>query len=170
MTRKPAGITTSSSIGTIIDSLIDNRIEYLVPFTQAQGGGKKGASTCDHLFIMRAIIDISIKQKRETFLTFYDISKAYDNVNNNDTLNIMWEKGLRGKAWRILKNLNTGLKARIKTKYGLTRIIDMEIGGKQGSRLTGRMFAKLMDMLAEEKENTEEGFCFENDFFIAVLL
>ena len=112
------GITTSSAIGTIVDSLIDNRIEHLVPFTHAQGGGKKGASTCDHLFIMRAIIDISIKQKRETFLTFYDISKAYDNVNNNDTLNIMWEKGLRGKAWRILKNLNTDLKATIKTRYG----------------------------------------------------
>ena len=69
--------------------------------------------SCDHLFIMRAIIDISIKQKRETFLTFYDISKAYNNINNNDTLNIMWEKGLRGKAWRILKNLNTDLKATI---------------------------------------------------------
>ena len=46
----------------------------------------------------------------------------------------------------------------------------MEIGGKQGSRLTGRMFAKLMDMLAEEKENTEEGFQFNQDFFVPVLL
>ena len=35
------GITTSSSLGTIFDALIDNRIESVVPFTQAQGGGKK---------------------------------------------------------------------------------------------------------------------------------
>ena len=40
------GITTSSSIGTIFDSFLDSRIEALVPFTQAQGRGKKGASTC----------------------------------------------------------------------------------------------------------------------------
>ena len=47
------GITTSSAIGTIVESLIDNRLEKLIPFTQAQGGGKKGASTCDHLFRSR---------------------------------------------------------------------------------------------------------------------
>ena len=100
------GITTSSAIGTIFDALIDNRIESTVPFTQAQGGGKRGASTCDHLFLMRATIDIAIKQKRSTFVTFFDVSKAYDNVNNQDMLTIMWDKGLRGKSWRILKNLN----------------------------------------------------------------
>ena len=144
------GITTSSSIGTIIDSLIDNRISYAVPFTQAQAGGQKGASTCDHLFLLRAIFDIAKKKKSPTFITFYDVSKAYDNIDNNDMLNIMWEKGLRGKSWRILRNLNQNLKAKINTRYGPTRIIEMEIGGKQGSRLTGRMFSKLMDMLQEE--------------------
>ena len=134
------GITTSSSIGTIVDTLIDNRITRVVPFTEAQGGGKKGAMTCDHLFILRAIICISQKQKRPTFITYFDVTKAYDNVDNGDMLNIMWEKGLRGKTWRILKNLNEGLTANIKTRFGLTRTVKMEIGGKQGSRLTGRMF------------------------------
>ena len=125
------GITTSPAIGTILDTLLDNRIEKIVPFTEAQGGGKKGSSTCDHLFILRAIIDISIKEKRPTFLTFYDVSKAYDNADNEDMLTILWEKGLRGKVWRILKNLSTDLKATIKTRFGQTREIDMEIGGKQ---------------------------------------
>ena len=97
--------------------MIDKRIESTVPFTQAQEVGKRGASTCDLLFLMRAIIDISKKQKRATFLTFYDVSKAYDNVDNSDMMNIMWEKGLRGKSWRILQNLNKDLKAVIKTKF-----------------------------------------------------
>ena len=144
------GITTSSCIGTIVDTLIDNRIARVVPFTEAQGGGKKGSMTCDHLFILRAIFSISQKQKRPTFITFFDVKKAYDNVDNMDMLNIMWQKGLKGKTWRILKNLNQDLKANIKTRYGPTRIVEMEIGGKQGSRLTGRMFSKLMDTLAED--------------------
>ena len=50
-------------------------------------------------------------------------------------MTIMWEKGLRGKSWRILNNLNKNLRAVMKTKFGLTREIEMEIGGKQGSRL-----------------------------------
>ena len=164
------GITTSTAIGTIIETMIDKRIESAVPFTQAQGGGKRGASTCDHLFLMRAMIDISKKQKRQTFLTFYDVTKAYDNVNNDDMLNIIWEKRLRGKAWRILRNLNNDLKAIVKTKYGPTHTIEMQIGGKQGSRLTGRMFGKMMDSLSEDLQQTNEGFKLNDEFTIAVLL
>ena len=59
------GITTSSSIGTIIEAVIDKRIEAIVPYTQAQGGGKKGASTYDHLFILRSVIDISKKKNKK---------------------------------------------------------------------------------------------------------
>ena len=162
------GITTCSSIGTIFDALIDNRIESVVPFTQAQGGGRQGMSTFDHVFLLRAVIDIAIKRKSPTFITFYDVSKAYDNVNNDDMLTIMWDKGLRGKSWRILCNLNKNLKAKMKTKFGLTREVEMEIGGKQGSRLTGRMFSKLMDTLAEELDG--EGFTINELLTIAVLL
>lgn len=143
------GITISSAIGSIVESLIDNRIEAHVPFTQAQGGGKRGSSTCDHLFILRTMIDISKADKRETYITFYDVQKAYDNADNDDMLEKIWESGLRGKAWRILKNMNSNLKATVKTRHGLTREFIMEIGGRQGSKNTGRLFAKMMDHLAE---------------------
>ena len=162
------GITTSSSIGTILDSIIDRRIEALVPFSQAQGGGQKGYSTCDHLFILRAIIDLSIKKKSPTFITFWDVSKAYDHVDNEDLMVTMWENGLRGKTWRILTELNSNLTAEIKTRYGPTREIDMEIGGKQGSRLTGRMFSKMMDTMATELSGM--GIKITEEILIAVLL
>ena len=58
----------------------------------------------------------------------------------------------------------------MKTKDGMTREIEMEIGGKQGSRLTGRMFAKLLDMLAEELLESGEGFTVNDVLIIAVLL
>ena len=115
-------------------------------------------------------MSISTAQKRPTFLTFFDVSKAYDNVDNDDLLVTMWDKGLRGKMWRILQKLNTDLTAEIKTNFGKTREIEMEIGGKQGSRLTGRMFSKMMDLLAEELQETDEGFQITPEFILAVLL
>ena len=51
-------------------------------------------------------------------------------VDNNDLLVTMWEKGLRGKSWRILKDLNMNLSASIKTRFGPTREVQMEVGGK----------------------------------------
>ena len=52
----------------------------------------------------------------------------------------------------------------------MTRDIDMEIGGKQGSRLTGRLFSKMMDLLGEELETSNEGFKFSNELLVAILL
>ena len=61
-------ITTSSAIGTIIEAALDRRLESVVPVTQAQGGGQRKASTFDHLFLLRTIIDLSKKQKK-TYLS-----------------------------------------------------------------------------------------------------
>ena len=164
------GITTSSAIGTIMESVIDRRIERIVKFTQAQGGGKRKTSTFDHLFIARAITDIAIKQKREIYITFYDVAKAYDNANNEDMLSVLWERGLKGKTWRILHNLSIDLTAQVKTRFGPTRQFNMEIGGRQGSRLTGRMFSKTMDVLAEECIEEKAGVKLSPDLIIPVLL
>ena len=164
------GITTSSAIGSIVEMLIDNRLEAHLPFTQAQGGGQRGASTCDHLFLMRTIIDVAKTEKRELFITFFDVSKAYDNVDNNDLMKIVWDKGIRGKLWRLLRNLNSDLRAKVKTKFGLTDEILMEIGGRQGSRITGRLFAKLMDLMAEGSLSRDEGFRVFEGLIIPMLL
>ena len=151
-----------------MDSIIDHRIEAIVPFSQAQGGGKSGSSPCDHLFLLRAVMTISEKRKAPVFLTFWDVSKAYDHVDNSDLLVTMWDNGLRGRVWRLLKELNSNLTAEVKTRYGPTREIEMQIGGKQGSRLTGRMFSKMMDLLTEELE--QKGIKITEEFFLAVLL
>ena len=58
------GITTSSAIGSIMEILLDNRLEAHLPFTQAQGGGQRGASTCDHLFLLRTIMDTAKREKK----------------------------------------------------------------------------------------------------------
>ena len=164
-------ITVSSAIGTILEELIDERIKKIVPLTQAQAGGQTGMSTCDHVFIVRAIIAIAIKQKRNVFLTFFDVAKAYDNACSDNMLAILWDRGFRGKIWRILHGLSKNLRARIKTRYGITRSFGMEIGGRQGSRLTGRMFSKQMDVISEELINNQND-CLEitSGFSIGALL
>ena len=165
------GITVSSSIGNIMEEVIDNRIEQEVQCTQAQGGGQKGSSTCDHVFIIRGMIDLALKDKRDLFLTFYDVSKAYDNADVEDMLVILWQKGFKGKVWRLLRGLSENLSAKVKTRYGITRTIKREIGGKQGSRLTGRCFALQMDLISEEMmEESSGAFELEKDLKIGALL
>ena len=58
------GITVSSAIGTIAEEIINNRLLNTIAFTQAQAGGKRGASTADHIFILRNLISIAKKEER----------------------------------------------------------------------------------------------------------
>ena len=82
---------------------------------------------------------------------------------------IIWEKGLKGKLWRLLRNLNTNLTARIKTRHGLTQEIPRIAGGMQGGKNFGFLFAKMMDTLAEEaNQDSKMGVSFE-ELRIAVL-
>ena len=161
------GITVSSAIGNIVEEIIDRRIAAIVEFSQGQAGGKKGACTADHLFILRSLITIAKTKKQSLFITFYDVSKAYDNADVDNMLYVMWENGVRGKLWRILRNMSTNLTAKIKTRHGLSREIVRENGGRQGSRLTGRLFAKQMDVLSENFiENDELNVPIADDFSI----
>ena len=147
------GITVSSSVGTIVEEIMTNRLMQTIQFTQAQAGGRKGASTTDQVFILKAIITITLKKGWELMVTFFDIKKAYDRANMDDMLHVIHEHGFSGKIWRLTKTINENLTARVKTKAGLSRKIKREKGGKQGGKLMVPMFAKMMDTLPEELEN-----------------
>ena len=135
---------------------LTGRLTEIVKKTQSQGGGKKGSSTRDHVFILRSSIHIALKQEQNLFVTFYDVQKAYDHADPQDMLYVAWMHGLKGKLWRLTKQLNTNLTAKIKTRHGITRRITRQVAGKQGGKTMTLLFAKMMDVMAEDMDKDEE--------------
>ena len=150
------GITVSSSVGTIVEEIMTDRLMQTINFTQAQAGGRKGGSTTDHVFVLKAIISTALKRGMELIVTFYDIKKAYDRANMDDMLYVVNNEGFNGKIWRLTRSLSKDLTAKIKTKAGLTREIKRITGGKQGGKVMVPFFAKMMDTLSEDLENDVE--------------
>ena len=100
------GITVSSSVGTIAEEIITNRLTATVKFSQAQAGGRKGGNALDHIFILKSMISLALHKGQDLILTFFDIKKAYDRANMQDMLCIVNEQGFDGKIWRLTKSLN----------------------------------------------------------------
>ena len=115
------GITVSSTIGTIAEELVYNRVVAQAKFTQAQAGGRKGCSTTDQIFILRNIMALAKKEKQKIIITFYDVKKAYDKACTDDMLYSMHKSGVTGKKWRLMRALNKDLTAKVRTKAGLSR-------------------------------------------------
>ena len=152
------GITVSSSIGTIVEEILTNRLLKTIKFSQAQAGGRKGGNALDHIFILKSKIEEALKEGQDLIITFFDIKKAYDRADMDDMLFIINKEGFNGKVWNLAKSLNKNLTARVKTKAGLTDVIKREKGGKQGAKLMVPMFSKMMDKLPESMhENAELG-------------
>ena len=164
------GISVSSTIGMVMEEIINNKLLDKISFTQAQGGGIKGYSTCDHVFLIRSLITYSIKMKRKIILTFYDVEKAYDHAERGDMLHVLWKRGIRGKVWRITKALNEDLTSRVKTPYGISREIKREVGGKQGGKIMTTMFSKTMDVISEIMEQKNDLGIQISDLKLAALL
>ena len=57
----------------------------------------------------------------------------------------LWQRGLRGKIWRVMYNLCQDQVATINTKYGPTSEIEIENGIRQGKVLSGPEFGVLVD-------------------------
>ena len=99
------------------------------------------------MFIVKSIIAIAKKQKRNIIITYYDVVKAYDRADTDDMMYSLSKTGVKGKLWKLTRSMNEGLTARVNTKAGLTRQIQRETGGKQGGKLIVPLFATILSLL-----------------------
>lgn len=104
---KYRGITLLSILGKIYTAIIKERLtkwcEMKEIIVEEQGGFRRERSTVDQIFILLEII--MCRRPEPTYCCFIDIQKAYDKVWRA----AIWEKldkyGIRGKMWRVIKNI-----------------------------------------------------------------
>ena len=126
------GITLTSNVGKLFERVLNNRVMGILPFSGAQAGGQHGKGPPDQLFTLYEILKQRKAEKKPTYVAFLDVHKAYDKAWRGVILHILWEANIRGKLWRLLHHLNTDITAQILTRFGLTRIINVKGGVKQG--------------------------------------
>lgn len=151
------GITLSSNIGKLYERIFNNRIEPVLNITDEQAGGRKNRSTTDHIALIASIINHYKKKKKPTYITFLDVTKAYDKAWIKAIMYVLEKEGIQQKEWQIIDLLNTGLTATILTKYGPTRQIEIKDSIRQGGVLSVIQYATLMDEISKETKKTKIG-------------
>ena len=144
------GITLSSNFGKLYERIINERANKRINITEAQAGGRKGSSTVDHLLILRELENIANKKKKKVYMAFLDVTKAYDKAWSDAIMYVMHKEGIKDKHWNIIKKLNENLTAKIATKYGETRKINIKDSIRQGGVLSVLEYGILMDEIAKE--------------------
>ncbi len=76
---------------------------------------------------------------------------------------VLYKQGLQSNLWPLVRNLNLNLTARIRTKDGLTRPINIKDSIRQGGVLSVIEYATLMDEIGKEIKSEKVGIKLPNN-------
>ena len=133
------GISVSSCLGKLFNKLLQRRLEKYCNekniISNAQGSGKTGSRTSDHLLIVRFLIDKYVNQQKggKLFTCFVDLQKAYDTVPRCKLFySLLKDYSIGGKFLKILQEIYKENKVFVKLSDGLLQPFLTTIGVKQG--------------------------------------
>lgn len=145
------GITISSVcykvLVSIIEAQVTNFAEETNIFGEGQGAFRKGRRCEDNLFALKGICSIRKSKKKKTYLAFLDVSKAFDTLNRSSLFLHIWDKGLQGKMWRIIRMLYNRVDNRVIFGPYESDPFLVHNGVKQGCVLSPSLFNMVIEDL-----------------------
>jgi hypothetical protein len=105
---------------------------------------------------------------KKTFLLFVDFRKAFDTVWHDGLWKRLWDCGIQGKAWRVVKNLYSSIQSRGVDNQE-SKAVQMRQGVRQGCPLSPVLFNCFINELAKKLRDTNMGLQVEDKLINALL-
>ena len=124
------GIFNVTNVRSIIDKLVYTDIYDIVDANMSDSnvGGRKKRNIRDNLFMINGIINYAIKEKVDIDINLYDIQKCFDAMWYQETMNDMWDVGVKDDKFALMSKMNEKCSIAIKTPVGMTeRFVATEI-------------------------------------------
>ena len=169
------GITLTSMISKVLEFLVLERLESV--FVSAglphvnQSAYRRAVSCADTIFATQEVVARYLRGGSCVYMCLYDLQKAFDSVEYPVILERLYDAGVNGKMWRLLKSWYTGGSCQVKLDGMLSQSFHVERGVKQGSVLSPALFLLVMDPLLKQLQTSGLGLsvnrCYAGGFLHA---
>jgi hypothetical protein len=154
-------ITLGSALDKLYNLVLNARImQYLEnnnKLHDAQQGFRPGRSAVDNIFMLKTCLDARVHEKKDTYLLFVDIAKAYDTVWREGLLWHLWQMGITGKMFRVLAQMLDDAPSVVMHNGAFSRVMEPDMGWEQGDTLATTMFNIYIDSVLQHVWATHEG-------------
>ena len=130
------GITLLTTFNKLFEVIVWKRMERWWGETgvvsQLQGACRKGVSCVHSAYILQETIATLLRANQKVFVTYLDVSKAFDGVWVWGLFFRLRELGVRGKTWRILYKTYVDFKCRVRIQNQMSDWYPINCGIHQG--------------------------------------
>ncbi len=149
------GISLLSTEFKLFATIVNDRLmewaEEKGKLPDNQMGFRKGRRTIDSVYILHTLVEKQLAKKQGKLYAYYiDLKAAFDSVKK------IWELGVRGKMYRMIRAIYKETTNRVKMEEGVTGQFQSKKGVRQGCPLSLLLFnlfiADLEDYLKEKQE------------------
>jgi exonuclease III len=157
------GIALISCLGKLYLSLWSRRLSEHAEGTLAegQGGFRRYRSTVDQGLSLHEVLRRRKREGKTSYLCFIDFRKAFDTVWHDGLWKALWDSGVRGKAWRVVRSLYTSMRASVRLGDKESRKVSMHQGVRQGCPLSPTLFNYFINALAKDLQASGFGAVIE---------
>ena len=125
-----------------LNRLLEHVVDLVLP--ESQCGFRRGRSTIDMIFVARQLQDKCRQQHKDLWMTFVDLTKAFDTVNRDLLWNILRKFGCPPSFFAILQKFHTCMCAQVVMAGSQSSSFPVEVGVKQGCVLAPIIFNLLL--------------------------
>ena len=145
------GISLLSIAGKVLARALLNRLKEhleqsgLLP--ESQCGFRKDRRTIDMIFIARQLQEKCQEQNMDLYMTFVDLTKAFDTVSREGLWKIMAKFGCPTKFIAMVRQFNYGMLARVQNDGEFFNPFPVTNGIKQGCVLAPTLFSMMFSAM-----------------------
>ena len=153
------GISLLSIVGKIYAAVLQERLSKWCEkngiIVEEQGGFRPGRGCADQIYVLMSII--KNRRGKKTYCCFIDLRKAYDRVWRTGLWKRLWDEGIRGKMWRVIKKMYEGTRNCVIVGEEKTEFFEVEVGVRQGCVLSPILFSIYINGMAKAVKEGGKG-------------
>ena len=155
------GITIQSVICKSFDTIIMNRSFNLIrekfAICHSQFACHKGLSSVNASLTLQESVSHLVQKGENVYATFFDTRKAFDTVWIDGLFYVLYQKGIRGKLWRLLKYAYLNSITSVLINGNFSEWFRLLQGVKQGAVLSMLLYICFINLLITEVLSTGIG-------------